>query len=58
MVFNLVFANNITFSCFISFFLIIELYLLVPAARALISNCTAELAIPIGIPTNEAIEKN
>ena len=58
MVFNLVFANNITFSCFISFFLIIELYLLIPAASALISNSIAELAIPIEIPTNEAIEKN
>ena len=36
------------------FFLIIDLYLLIPAVLAQTSNPIAELAISIGIPTKEA----
>ena len=36
------------------FFLIIDLYLLIPAVIAQIFNPTAKLTIPIGPPTNEA----
>ena len=54
MLFNLDFANNAIRSCFFffSFFLIIELYFLHPAAITAI-NITAELVIPIGIPNKE-----
>ena len=48
-VFKLVFANNT-----IPLFLIIYLYFLIPAVIAHIFNPTAELAILIGTPTNEA----
>ena len=54
MLFNLVFANNTLLSCFFLFFLIIELYFLVPAIIAQIFNPIAELVIPIGIPSDEA----
>ena len=54
MVFNLVFANNAILSCFFFFFLIIDLYFLIPAVIAQIFNPTAELVIPIGIPNNKA----
>ena len=53
MVFNLVFLNNTTLSCFFFFFLIIDLCFLIPAAIAQNFNFTAELVIPIGIPTKE-----
>ena len=36
------------------FFLIIDLYLLIPAVIAQIFNPTANLTTPIGPPTNEA----
>ena len=36
------------------FFLIINLYFLIPAVITQIFNPIAELAIPIGIPTKEA----
>ena len=36
------------------FFLIIDLYFLIPAATAQIFNPIAELLIPIGIPSKEA----
>ena len=36
------------------FFMIIDLYSFIPAVIAKIFNPTAELVIPIGIPTNEA----
>ena len=36
------------------FFLIIDLYFLIPAVIAQIFNAVAELVIPIGIPTKEA----
>ena len=35
------------------FFLIIDFYFLIPAVITLIFNPTAELTIPIGIPTDE-----
>ena len=54
MIFNLVFANNIILTCFFFFFLIIVLYVLIPAAIALIFNSIAELVIPIGISSKEA----
>ena len=52
--FNLVFANNTVLSNFFLFFLITDLYYLIPAVIAQIFNPTAELAIPTGTPTNEA----
>ena len=53
MLFNLDFANNTILSCFLLFFLIIELYFLIPAVIAQIFNPIAELVIPTGIPTKE-----
>ena len=47
--FNLDFPNNTILSCF--FFLITDLYLLIPAA---IAQIFAELVIPIGIASKEA----
>ena len=52
MLFNLDFANNTILSCFF-FFLIIDLYFLIPAVTAQNFNPTAELVFPIGIPTKE-----
>ena len=52
MLFNLDFANNIILLCF--FFLIIDLYFLIPAAIAHIFNPIAELVIPLGVPIREA----
>ena len=52
MLFNLDFANNIILLCF--FFLIIDLYFLIPAVIAHIFNPIAELVIPLGIPIREA----
>ena len=52
MLFNLDFANNTILLYF--FFLIINLYFLIPAVIAQIFNPIAELVIPIGIPTKEA----
>ena len=54
MLFNLGFANNIILSCFFFFFLIIDLYFLIPAVIAQIFNPIAELVIPIGIPSKQA----
>ena len=51
VLFNLDFASNTISSCF--FFLIIDLYFLIPAVIAQISNIIAELLIPIGIPSKE-----
>ena len=53
MVFNLVFTSNTILSCFFLFFLISDLYFLIPAVIAHIFNATAELAVPIGRPTKE-----
>ena len=52
MLFNLDFANNIILLCF--FFLIIDLYFLIPAVIAHIFNPIAELVIPLGVPVREA----
>ena len=54
MLFYLDFANNTTSSCFFLFFLIIDLYFLIPAVITQIFNPIVELAIPIGITTKEA----
>ena len=53
MIFKLVFASN-TILCFVSFFLIIGLYFLIPTIIREIFIVTAELAIPTEIPTKEA----
>ena len=53
MLFNLDFANSTISSCFFFFFLIIELYFLIPAVIAKIFNLIAEIVIPIGIPSKE-----
>ena len=50
VLFNLDFAKN----TFIFFFIIIDLYFLIPAITAQIFNPIAELIIPVGIPTKEA----
>ena len=54
MLFNLDFANNSISLCFFFFFLIIDLYVLIPTVITQIFNPTVELVIPIGIPTKEA----
>ena len=48
MLFNLDFANNAILSCFFFFFLIIDLYFLIPAVIAQIFNPIQELVIPNG----------
>ena len=48
------FANNTILSCFFLFFLIINLYFLIPAVNAQIFNPNAKLEMPTGTPTNEA----
>ena len=52
MLLSLDFANKTIFSCSL-FFLIIYLYLLIPAVITQIFNPIANLVIPIGIPTKE-----
>ena len=52
LLFNLAFANKTIFALF-SFFLIIDLYFLIPAVIAKIYNPIAELVISVGIPTKE-----
>ena len=54
MVFNLIFASDTILSCFFLFFLVIDLYFLIAAVNAQIFNPTAEVAIPIAMPTNKA----
>ena len=51
---NLSFPSNSILSCFLLFFLIIDLYFLIPAVIAHIFNLTAEFAMPTGTPTIEA----
>ena len=53
MLFNLDFANNTISSCFFLIFLIIDLYLLIPAVIAQIFNPLPGLAIPIRTLTKE-----
>ena len=57
MVFNLVLGNSTILSRFFLFFLIIDLYFLIPVVNPQIFNPTAALAIAIRIPTNKAKEK-
>ena len=54
MLLNLDSANNTISSGFFFFFLIIDLYILIPAAIAQIFNPIAELVIPIGMLSKEA----
>ena len=51
--FNLDFGNNTILLCFVFFFLIIDLYILIPAVIAQIFDSVAEFVIPIGIPSKE-----
>ena len=53
MLFNSDFASNTVLSCIIFFFLIIDLYFLIPAAIAQIFNPIAEPVIPTRIPWKE-----
>ena len=53
IIFNLDFPINTILSCLFFFFLIIDLYFLIPAVIAQIYNPIAELVIPIGILTKE-----
>ena len=57
MLFNIDFAKNIISSCFVFFFLIIDLYFLTLAVTAQIFNPIADLIIPIEIPSKEAKAK-
>ena len=50
MLFNLHFSKNTFLSCFFFFFLIIDVYFLIPAVFAQILNPIAEVVIPIEIP--------
>ena len=54
MLVNLVFVNNAILPRFFFFFLIIDLYFLVPATMAKYFNPIAELVIVIGMPSKEA----
>ena len=54
ILFNLDFANNAILSGVFFFFLIIDLYFLIPAVIPQIFVPTAELVIPAGMVTNEA----
>ena len=54
MLFNLDFGNKAILLCFFSFFLIIDLCFLSPAAIAQIFNPTVELVTSTGIPIKES----
>ena len=54
MLFNLVFAKSTILLSFFSFFLITNLYFLIPAVIENIFNPFAETVILIEIPTKEA----
>ena len=54
MLVNLIFMNNTILSCLLLFFLIIDLYLLIPAVMAQISNPAAKLLMLIKITNEEA----
>ena len=58
ILFDLHFANNIILSWFFFFCLIIDLYFLIHASIAQISDFIAELVIPIGIQSKEANSRN
>ena len=53
MLLNLDFSNNTILACVFYFFLIIDLYFLIPEFIAQIFNPIAELVIPSRIPTKE-----
>ena len=54
MLLNLDFGNPNILPCSFFFFLIVDLYYLIPAVNTQIINPIAELVIPIEIPTKEA----
>ena len=54
MLLNVDFASNTILSCFFFFFLIIDLYFLIPPAIAQIFSHIAELVIFIGIANSKA----
>ena len=56
MLLNLDSANNTILSCF--FFLIIDLYFLIPAVVVQIFNPIADLVIPLGITIKEKKSRN
>ena len=53
MLFHLDFASNTVRSCFFLFFLIIDLYFLIPEVIAQIFDPIAEFVISLGIPIKE-----
>ena len=53
MLFHLDFASNTVRSCFFLFFLIIDLYFLIPAVIAQIFDPITEFVISLGIPIKE-----
>ena len=57
MLFNFDFDDNSSYHVYFSFFLIIDLYFLIPAAIAQIFNSITKLVIPIGISSKEAKEE-
>ena len=57
ILFNLVFANKTILSCFSFFFLIIDLYYLIPVIITQIFNPIAELVIPLGMRIKEVKAK-
>ena len=57
VLYNLDFANNTILSFFFFFFLNIGLYFLIPGVIVQILNFIAEVIVPIGIPSKEAIEE-
>ena len=58
MRFNLDYANNTILSCSFFFFLVIDLYFLIPVVVAQIFHPIAELAIPIEMPIKEEKAEN
>ena len=58
MRFNLDYANNTILSCSFFFFLVIDIYFLIPVVVAQIFNPIAELAIPIEMPIKEEKVEN
>ena len=54
MLFNLVVANNTILSCVFYFFLIIDIFFLIPAVIAQVFNLIAELVNPIRVLSKEA----
>ena len=57
MLFSLDFANNPISSWCFFLFLFIDLYFLIPAVIAQVFNPVVELAVPLGILTNEPKEE-